>query len=68
VVKTMKINIQKLERERKRFGENKTRFSSRLGFSSSLYSKILKSKTTTFKSISKIAARLKMDPKDLLIS
>ncbi len=63
---TMKLNIKKLEAERKRAGLTKAGFSKRFGLTQSTYGKMLLSKSTTVKTMNKIASVLKIDAKDLL--
>jgi transcriptional regulator with XRE-family HTH domain len=63
----MKVNIKKLEKERKAMGLGKMAFSRSCGMTDSTYGKILQSKTTTLKTLTTIAGVLKIDPKDLLI-
>jgi DNA-binding Xre family transcriptional regulator len=62
----MKINTQKLDYERKRTGLGMMAFSRSLGMSGSTYGKILKSESTTLKTLARIATALYCDPKDLL--
>jgi hypothetical protein len=62
----MKVNIPKIEAERKRTGENKKVFSSRLGLKLSAYIKMQRSESTTIKTLAKIGAALHVDPRDLL--
>lgn len=62
----MKINASILERKRKKMKLGKQAFSKWLGFQESTYSKILKSQSTTFSSIEKIADKIKVDQRKLL--
>ena len=63
----MKLNIKKLEAERKRLNLTKSEFSKRFGMVASNYGKMLLSKSTTLKTLAKIASNLRIDPKDLLL-
>jgi transcriptional regulator with XRE-family HTH domain len=62
----MKVNMQKLEIERNRLGLSKTAFSKKFGLSPAAYRKIEAAESTTIKTLTKIAATLYLDPKDLL--
>jgi len=66
-IRAMKINIKKLEAERKRLSLTKSEFSRCFGMCSSAYSKILDIESTTLKTLAKIAATLHLDPRDLLL-
>jgi len=63
----MKINKRKLEAERKRVNLSMRGFSKRFGFDPSTYRKICEAESTTFKTLTKIAAILHLDPRDLLL-
>ena len=63
----MKLNIKKLEAERKRLNLTKSEFSKRFGMVASNHGKMLLSKSTTLKTLAKIASNLRIDPKDLLL-
>jgi len=62
----MKLNIKKLEHERKRLGLTKAAFSKRFGLTVSTYSKMVEHKSTKIVTLTKIASVLKLDPRDLL--
>jgi transcriptional regulator with XRE-family HTH domain len=62
----MKLNIKKLEAERKRLGLKMPEFSKRLGFTATNYGKMVDSRSTSLKTLTKIAAKLNLDPRDLL--
>ncbi len=62
----MKLNIKKLESERDRLGLSVYDFSEKLGLNKTTYGKIRDSESTTLKTINLIAAKLFLDPKDLL--
>jgi len=67
IMADMKVNIKKLERERKATGLGKMAFSRSCGMADSTYGKILQSKTTTLQTLTTIACKLNINPKDLLI-
>lgn len=62
----MKLNIRKLESERERLKLRKAEFSQYLGLSPTAYDKMFSSESTALKTVTKIAARLYLDAKDLL--
>jgi len=63
----MKINTRKLEAERKRLKLSMRGFSKHFGFDESTYRKICDVESTTFKTLTKIASVLRLDPRDLLL-
>lgn len=62
----MKINVEKIERERKRLNISKIDMSRRLKMSRQAYWDFLKSSPPTLNVLSKIAKILEFDAKDLL--
>jgi transcriptional regulator with XRE-family HTH domain len=63
----MRLNIQKLERERKKSGMSMAKFSKNFGLCSSAYSKMLLNQSTALKTLTKMAVVLRLDPRDLLV-
>lgn len=64
----MKLNIKKLEAERARLALKKVEYSRLFNMSETAYGKMLRNKSTALSTITKIAAVLNLDPKDLLTS
>ena len=62
----MKLNIKKLEHERKRIGVSMAKFSKGFGLCASAYSKMLRNESTALKTLTTMAAVLHIDPRDLL--
>ena len=62
----MKINIKKLESERKGMGISRAAFSRKLGMTDSTYAKIIDSESTTLRTLTRIAEKLHINPFDLL--
>jgi len=63
----MKINVSKMERERKALGLSKSELSRKVGMFPANYSYILKQESSRLDTITLIAKALDIDPKDLLI-
>lgn len=63
----MKLNISKMERERKALGLSKSELSREAGIFPANYSYILKKESTRLETITNLAKALSIDPKDLLI-
>jgi len=63
----MKINTKKLEAERKRLKLSMRGFSRKFGLEASTYRKICEVESTTFKTLTRIASVLHLDPRDLLL-
>ena len=64
----MRINIEKIERERLHLGINKAKFASKVGISRQLYYEFLNTGSTKLSTLEKIAKSLDIDTKDFLIS
>jgi transcriptional regulator with XRE-family HTH domain len=64
----MKTNIEKLEVERKKMCLSKGDFAQIIGVSPAYYSGVLGGRVSTLKVITRMAERLKIDPKELLVS
>jgi hypothetical protein len=63
----MRLNIEKLEKERKRLKLNRSAFSRHLGLHPSTYHKMVVSETTSIARMNEIAKTLDLDPRDLLV-
>jgi transcriptional regulator with XRE-family HTH domain len=64
----MKINLDKIEKERIRQGLTKTALAGLVGITKSAYSDFVRRKATKLSTLDKIAKALGYDPKDLLIT
>jgi len=65
----MKINVEKIEKERKRQGLTATELARKIGVTRQAYSIFLRrSGSTKLSTLSRIAKALDFDPKDLLTS
>ena len=65
----MKINIEKIEKERKRQGLTAMELAEKVGITRQAYSVFLhRSRSTKLSTLTKIAKALDFDPKDLLTS
>jgi len=64
----MKINVEKLLSEIERAGLNQYTFAEKIKKRQSTVSTLLKNRTTTLKTLTKIGKVFNMDPKDLLVS
>lgn len=62
----MRVNTEKLDAERERIGESKSRFAKRLGMKLPAYLKMMSCASTTIQRIAKIGDALQLDPRDLL--
>jgi len=62
----MKINIEKIEKERKRQGLTAMELARRIGITRAAYSFFLRVGSTKLGTLAKIAKVLDFDPKDLL--
>jgi len=67
MMRTMEINIAKLERERERLGKSKMEICRDLGIAYQNWDYIIRSRQTKLKTIQKIADYFGIDGKDLLI-
>jgi len=63
----MKINVEKIEKERKRQGLTAMELARRIGITRATYSFFLRAGSTKLNTLVKIAKVLDFDPKDLLI-
>jgi len=63
----MRLNIEKLETERRRKNLSKEAFSEFLGLHRTSYGKILKHESTTIKTLNWIAEKLHVNPLRLLV-
>ena len=63
----MKINVEKIEKERKRQGLTAMELARRIGITRAAYSFFLRVGSTKLGALVKIAKALDFDPKDLLI-
>ena len=66
IIVTMKMNIDKIERERKRQGLTKTEMALKMGMSRQAYWDFINNGSTRLSTLTKIAEILEFDPKDLL--
>lgn len=66
IIPPMKINLDKIEKERKRQGLTKTALAHLVGITKSAYSDFVRRKATKLSTLDKIAKALGYDPKDLL--
>jgi transcriptional regulator with XRE-family HTH domain len=62
----MKLNVKKIEIERKRLGLSRSEFAKLIGIGYSGYYAIITRATTTIKTLGKLSKLLKVDWKDLL--
>jgi transcriptional regulator with XRE-family HTH domain len=63
----MKINLEKIERERVRQGLTKSALAEKINITKSAYSDFVRRKATKLSTLVRIADALGYDPKDLLI-
>jgi hypothetical protein len=62
----MRVNTEKIDAERERIGESKSKFAKRLGMKLPAYLQMMACASTTIRRIAKIGDALHMDPRDLL--
>jgi hypothetical protein len=65
-VSSIRIHIEKMERERERLGMSKAEIERRAKLKPSGYSKVLVRRVTSISTLNRIADALYLDPKDLL--
>jgi hypothetical protein len=62
----MRLNTEKIESERERIKESKSKFAKRLGMKLPAYLQMMTCASTTIQRIAKIGDALHIDPRDLL--
>jgi hypothetical protein len=63
----MRVNTEKIDAERERIGESKSKFAARLGMKLPAYLQMMVCASTTIQRIAKIGDALHLDPRDLLL-
>jgi transcriptional regulator with XRE-family HTH domain len=66
-MKEIKLNIKRIEQERKRLKLSQAKFSRLVGLSDSAYWKIKETESTTIPRLNKIGNALHLDPLELLM-
>ena len=66
-MQTMKINSQKIKNELRRLGLTREVFAKSIGMTRQGFEQVLTRRKTTFKTLNKIADKLSLDAKDIVV-